>query len=322
MRVLVTGVSGFAGGHLAEALLARGGADLFGTSRQSSWPRDLRHLAGPVVLLPGNLCDTDAVTAILRQAQPDQVYHLAGYAHAGSSFRDADAAWSGNLAATRSLYEAVLRWGGRPRVLYVGSALVYGAPQRADQVHDEGCLLLPDSPYAASKAAADLASYQYGRTSGLEIVRARPFNHIGPRQSSRYAAAHFAEQIAAIESGRQPPVLQTGNLSPQRDLTDVRDTVGAYLTLMERGRPGEAYNICSGAVHSMQAVLDHLLALARVRVEVRQRADLVRGTDVPVVRGDAGKLRRETGWAPRIPFEQTLADTLAFWRQRLREDAA
>jgi GDP-4-dehydro-6-deoxy-D-mannose reductase len=316
MRVLLTGVSGFAGGHLAEALLARGGCELFGTSRRGDWPDTLRHLDGKVTLYPCDLCDGGAAEAVLRQVQPEQVYHLAGYAEVGSSFRDAESAWAGNLTATRSLYEAVIRWGGRPRILYVGSALVYGEPETADQAYNESCLLRPVSPYAASKAAADLASYQYTRAPGLDIVRVRPFNHIGPRQSPRYAVAHFAEQVAAIEHGRQPPVLETGNLSPQRDLTDVRDMVQAYIELMARGRTGEVYNASSGEVHSMQAVVDHLLSLARVRVEVRPRQDLIRGTDIAVVRGDASRLREETGWRPRIAFEQTLADTLSYWRQR------
>jgi GDP-4-dehydro-6-deoxy-D-mannose reductase len=322
MRVLITGVTGFAGGHLAETLLAGAGVELYGTSRQGRWPDDLHHLAGAITLLPCDLCDGMAVEAVLRQTLPEQIYHLAGYAHAGSSFRDPDAAWLGNLAATRSLYDAVLRWGNRPRILYVGSGLVYGAPTNPGQAYDESFVLRPDSPYAASKAAADLASYQYSRAPGLDIVRVRPFNHIGPRQSSRYAVAHFAEQIAAIERGRQPPVLQTGNLSPQRDLTDVRDVVRAYVLLMTGGYTGDVYNVCSGEIHSMQAVLDRLLALAQVRVEVRQRADLVRGTEVSVVRGDASRLRRETGWTPRIAFEQTLADTLGFWREGLKEVAS
>jgi GDP-4-dehydro-6-deoxy-D-mannose reductase len=316
MRILITGVTGFAGGHLAEALLARGKVELFGTGRRPGWGDEWRHLAGRVVQRPCDLCDGLALEALLRDVQPEQIYHLAGYADVGRSFREADAAWAGNLAATRSLYDAVGRWGGRPRILYVGSGLVYGEPETADQVYDERCLLRPVSPYAASKAASDLASFQYGRAPGLEIVRVRPFNHIGPRQSPRYAVAHFAQQIAAIERGRRPPALDTGNLSPLRDLTDVRDIVQAYILLMERGRAGEAYNAGSGVVHSMQAILDRLLALAEVRVEVHQRKELVRGTEVSAVRCDAGKLRRETGWTPRIPLDQTLADVLAYWRRQ------
>jgi GDP-4-dehydro-6-deoxy-D-mannose reductase len=227
-----------------------------------------------------------------------------------------DATWDGNLTATRSLYEAVLRWGGRPRILFVGSGLVYGPPDPPDQPQHEGCLLRPTTPYAASKAAADLVSYQFASGHRLEIVRARPFNHFGPGQSPQFAVPHFAQQIVAIERGQRPPVLETGNLSACRDLTDVRDVVSAYLLLMERGRPGEAYNVGSGQTHSMQTILERLLALAGVRVEMRQRQDLLRTVDQAVVRVDASKLRREIGWTPRFTLDQTLADTLSSWRKQ------
>ncbi len=316
MRILVTGITGFAGGHLAEALLARGGAEVYGLGRSGRWPAEWRHLEGRAALRACDLGDRGAVRALLRQVEPEQIYHVAGYPHVGRSLREPNQAWEGNLTATRNLYEAVAGWGGRPRILAVGSGLVYGDPDTAEQAYDEGCPLRPTTPYAASKAAADLAGYQVARATGLAIVRARPFNHIGPRQSPQFAVAHFAEQIAAVEAGRQPPVLETGNLAPRRDLTDVRDMVQAYLLLMERGRPGEAYNVGTGQTYSMQEVLDRLLTLARVRVEVRRRADLVRATETPAVRADAGRLRRETGWAPRFTLEQTLADTLDYWRGR------
>jgi GDP-4-dehydro-6-deoxy-D-mannose reductase len=321
MRVLLTGVTGFAGGHLAEALLGRGSVELFGASRRADWPDMLGHLAARVKLFSCDLCDDRATETLLREVQPEQIYHLAGYADAGLSLRDADSAWAGNLTATRSLYEAILRWGGQPRILYVSSALVYGDPETPDEAYDENHPLRPVSPYAASKAAADLASYQYSRAPGLDIVRVRPFNHIGPRQSPQFAVAHFAQQIAAIESGLKPPVLETGNLSPERDLTDVRDMIQAYTALMARGQPGDVYNAGSGQVHSMQAVLDSLLGMARVQVEVRQRDDLVRSTEPAVVRCDLRKIQRETGWSPRLTLSRTLGDTLAYWRQ-LEQDLA
>jgi GDP-4-dehydro-6-deoxy-D-mannose reductase len=313
-RILVTGITGFAGGHLAEALLARGAAEVHGLSRHGEWPGALQHLAGRVAVGACDLSDSGAVLRVLEEVRPERVYHLAGYAHVGQSLREPDAAWAGNLAATRCLYDAVIRWGGQPRILFVGSGLIYGDPAPAEQAYDEGCLLRPTTPYSASKAAADLASYQVSRAPGLDVVRARPFNHIGPRQSPKFAVAHFAQQIAAIERGRQPPVLETGNLTPRRDLTDVRDTVQAYLLLMERGRTGEAYNVGTGQTHSMQDMVDRLLRLTEVRVQVRQRGDLVRSTETPAVRADAAKLRRETGWTPGFSLEQTLSDMLTYWR--------
>lgn len=312
MRILVTGVTGFAGSHLAEALLARGGVELFGLSRGRP---DGARPSSSIDLRLGDPTDVAGVEALLRAIQPEQIYHLAGYAHAGRSFQEADAAWTGNLTVTRCLYEAVQRWGGRPRILFAGSGLIYGdAPGTGLQ--DENTLLCPSSPYSASKAAADLVSYQVTRHPGLDVVRARPFNHIGPRQSTNYAVPNFARQIVAIERGQAAPVLETGQLGAQRDLTDVRDVTAAYLLLMERGRTGEAYNIASGQSQSMQVVLERLLALAGLQVEIRTRADLLRGNDPSVMRIDTGRLRRETGWTPRFSLDQSLADILAYWRQQ------
>jgi GDP-4-dehydro-6-deoxy-D-mannose reductase len=314
MRNLVTGVTGFAGGHLAEALLARG-ETVFGLSRRGDWPREWRHLTGRVELHPCDMGERTALEEMLRKVQPERIYHLAGYASTGRSFQEPDAAWAGNLNATRGLYEAVIRWGGTPRILYVGSGLIYGDPETPEQAFDENCPLKPASPYAASKAAADLASYQYARAPGLDIVRARPFNHIGPAQSPQFAVASFAEQIAAIARGERAPILETGNLAPRRDLTDVRDMIRAYILLMQHGRTSEAYNIGSGRTYSMQEIVAQLVALVDVNVEVRQKSDRIRAVDSAAVRADAGKLRLETGWEPTLTLEQTLRDTLDYWRK-------
>jgi GDP-4-dehydro-6-deoxy-D-mannose reductase len=253
---------------------------------------------------------------LLRRVQPAGIFHLAGYANAGRSFREPDLAWEGNFTATRSLYDAIVRWGGKPRMVYVGSGLIYGEPESAAQRLSESDPLCPTSPYATSKAAADLLSYQVTRSAGLHVVRARPFNHTGPRQAPDYAVPNFAKQIADIERGKQPPVLETGNLNALRDLSDVRDVVHAYTLLLEHGRAGEAYNIASGQARPMQFVLEYLLSLARVRIEVRQRPDPSRTAEPTAVCGDPSKLRRDTGWAPRFSIEQTLADTLEYWRSQ------
>jgi GDP-4-dehydro-6-deoxy-D-mannose reductase len=322
MRVLVTGVSGFAGGHLAEALLEQGGVEVFGTSRRGHWPRELWPLTGRVALRRCDLGDGPGMEAILREVQPEQIYHLAGYSDAGRSFREVEEAWAGNLTGTRCLYDAILRWGGRPRVLYVGSGIVYGDLEDAARAHDELAPLRPSSPYAASKAAADLVSYQYSRGAGLDIVRVRPFNHIGPRQSPQYAVAHFAQQVAAIACGKRTPLLETGSLEPRRDLTDVRDMVRAYILVMARGRTGDVYNIGTGQTHSMREVLERLVALVHVEIEVKLRPGLIRANDTRMIRADASRIRNEIGWRPLWTLEQTLTDTLEYWRQGLALEAA
>jgi GDP-4-dehydro-6-deoxy-D-mannose reductase len=334
MRILVTGASGFVGGYLIEALLRQPGVEITGVSRRAALSPQWDAVAGHVRLRACDLCDSTGLEALLREVQPQQIYHLAGYASPGQSFKEPDAAWEGNLTATQRLYDAVERWGGQPRILFVGSGLIYGDSERliacstvsacststgsngSNSVLTEETPLRPNSPYAASKAAADLLSYQVSCAPGLAVIRARPFNHIGPGQSPQYAAANFARQIVAIERGEQPPVLEVGNLQPRRDLSDVRDVVAAYLLLMEKGQPGEAYHIASGQSHPMQHLLDRLLALGRVKVEVRQRADLVRGTDQTTPTVDVSRLRQATGWSPRFSLDQTLTDILAFWRQR------
>jgi GDP-4-dehydro-6-deoxy-D-mannose reductase len=316
MRILITGVTGFAGGFLADALLKQAEVRLTGVGRESQWPPATQHLAGRVELHGLDLCDSSRIEILLRQFQPEQIYHLAGYAHVGRSFHEPHAAWAGNLNSTLALYDAVQLWGGKPRILYVSSGQIYGEPEHPDQVFDERSPLRPNSPYGASKAAADLASFQYTRAPGLDIVRVRPFNHIGPRQSPEFAAAHFAKQIIEIERNRRPPLLETGNLGSLRDLTDVRDMVRAYVLLMEKGQTGEVYNAAAGEVHSMQSVLDRLLSMARLRVEVRPQAAQARASDPSAIRGDVSKLRREISWMPAFSLDQTLSDTLDYWRNQ------
>lgn len=313
MRVLVTGISGFVGSHLVEALLARPEDVIVGISRHAP-------AAPPPPRLSWQACDLadrGAIADVLRGVQPEQIYHLAGYASTGRSYTEADAAWESNLTATRNLYEAVLAWGGRPRILHVGSGLVYGAASADDPLLDEAAVLRPASPYAASKAAADLAAFQYSQAPGLAIVRVRPFNHIGPRQSPDFAVPRFAQQLVAMEAGRQPPVLETGDLRPRRDLTDVRDMVQAYLLLMEKGTPGEVYNAGSGQACAMHEVVERLVALSSVRPEVRQRLQPERAIEAAALRADCRKLRQATGWTPRYSLDQTLADILDYWRSQM-----
>jgi GDP-4-dehydro-6-deoxy-D-mannose reductase len=316
MRILITGITGFVGGHLVEALV-REKHDLFGYSRQSAWPDPLAHLAAHAELIPGEVADTERVEAVVRRTRPDWLMHLAGYANPGRSYLEAERCWHDNLTATQSLYNAVARSGLRPRILYVSSGLIYGEPDEVDGACHEQTTLKPATPYAVSKAASDLLSYQYTRNPGLDIVRIRLFNQIGPRQSADYAAANFARQIAAAEAGRQAPVIDTGDLTARRDITDVRDMVAAFPLLLQTGKTGEAYNAGRGQTYRIQDLLDQLIALARVKLEIRQRIEPGRKADTTVTRADASKLQRTTGWAPRIPLQQTLADILDDWRKSM-----
>lgn len=316
MRILLTGVTGFAGSWLVEALLARGDCSLVGLSRHGIWPSFCSHLASNVSLYACDLCDVHAVEPLLREFKPERIFHLAGYANVGKSLKEPEAAWRDNLTATLTLYNAVVRWGGQPRILTVSSGLIYGEPRSLSEVFHEDSPLRPSSPYATSKAAADLAGYQYFASNKLPIIRVRPFNHIGPRQSPDFALPHFARQLIAIQNGLRPPFLETGDLSAERDLTDVRDVVAAYLALMDSGEPGETYNIACGRNRSMRSVLDDLIRLTGVQVEVRLRADLLRPSEPTRMQVAVDKLKARTGWQPSRTLEQSLRDILDDWRSR------
>lgn len=314
MRILITGITGFVGGHLAEHLVAGGGHALFGVSRRGQWPAALAHLAPRVNLSALDLCEQERVEAAIRDARPDWIIHLAGYANTGGSFREPERAWTENLTATRALYDAVAHSGLRPRMLFVSTGLIYGEPDRPDEACDEFTTLKPASPYAASKAAADLVSYQYSRSHGLDVVRVRLFNQIGPRQSADFAVPNFARQIAAAEAGNQPPVVETGDLSAKRDITDVRDIVATFPLLLEKGIRGEAYNAARGDSYRIQDLLDRLVALSRIPIQVNQKVEPGRKADTAATRADVRKLRAATGWQPRIPLDRSLADILDHWR--------
>jgi GDP-4-dehydro-6-deoxy-D-mannose reductase len=316
MRILITGITGFVGGHLTELLVAEGGHAVAGLSR-NGWPQSLSHLANSAVLHAGELTDTPAVERVLRAVRPESVFHLAGYANPGKSFREPDACWADNLFATRSLYDAIIRSGVTCRVLFASTGLVYGDPDGPEPLA-ETAVLKPASPYAASKAAAEMLSYQLTRSPGLDVVRVRLFNQIGPRQPADYAVANFARQIAAVEAGKQEPVIRTGDLSAERDLTDVRDMVAACRLLIERGVKGEAYNAGQGRTWRMADVLAALVAKANVPVEVVSQPEPGRKADTAVTRGDCSKLRAATGWTPRLTLDQTLSDVLSYWRNQFR----
>jgi GDP-4-dehydro-6-deoxy-D-mannose reductase len=316
MRILVTGATGFVGGHLLEKLVGEN-HHLFGMCRRGRWPAALSHLASQVELLPGELQDLPRIATILEHTRPDWIIHLAGYANPGRSYAEADVCWRDNLHGTRTLYEAVIRTGQRPRILYVSTGLIYGEPDEPGGTCDERTTFKPATPYAASKAAADILSYQYTRYPGLDIVRIRLFNQIGPRQSADYAIANFARQIAAAEAGRQAPVIETGDLSAQRDITDVRDMVAAFPLLLQHGRSGEAYNAGRGQAFRVGDLLNQLIQLARIPLEIRERKEAWRSRDTLVTKANTQKLYQCTGWQPQIPIEQTLRDILNDWRKKM-----
>jgi GDP-4-dehydro-6-deoxy-D-mannose reductase len=304
--ILVTGAAGFAGGHLL--------AHLSGTGEILAWarsapPDDLAALARWQRV---DLLDRASVRAALAEAQPSQVYHLAGRPHVAQSWEHSSDALRDNVLATHVLLDELRHLGLGARVLLTGSATVY-AP--SDRPIDESGALAMASPYAVSKLAQETLVLRAPREDGLDVVVARAFNHTGARQTPAFAAPSFARQIALIERGVVEPTIRVGNLDAARDFTDVRDVVRAYALLMTHGKSSEVYNVASGTCHSMRSVLDLLVAQSRIRVTVEVDPARLRPSDTPVLMGDATKLRAATGWAPAITFDRMLHDLLGYWRQ-------
>ncbi|MEW6682919.1 MAG: GDP-mannose 4,6-dehydratase [Nitrospirota bacterium] len=314
MRVLITGVNGFAGSHLAEHLLGEG-YDVAGTVLHAGHVESIAALRDHLRLYEADVTRPETLGDAIAKERPEQVYHLAGVAFVKDSWTDPEGTYRTNFLGTFHLYEALARSEIEARVLFASSAEVYGAVQGSELL-GETFPPRPITPYAVSKAAAELLGVQYGASGRISVLCARAFNHIGPRQDPRFVCANFARQIAEIEAGRQPPVIHVGNLDVARDFTDVRDIARAYRLIMEHGRPGEVYNVCSGEACSIQTILDRLLGFANIPIRVEVDPSRVRPVDIPVLRGDPSKLEG-LGWRRTIPLDQSLRDIIADARARL-----
>lgn len=313
--MLITGAAGFAGSHLLEHLSDRRGrppgrpSDLVAWAR-SSPPPDIVGLARWETI---DLLDRDRVRDAIAALRPSHVYHLAGAAHVGNSWARTTDTLSANVLATHYLFDAIRRANVQCRVLVPGSAHVYAAS--AVPITEEA-RVAPASPYALSKLAQEQVGAQAFGQDGVETILTRVFNHTGPRQDPSFVAASMARQVALAERGALEPVIKVGNLDAERDLTDVRDTVRAYAMLMDRGTPGTVYNVATGVARPTRAVLETLLARARIPIRVEVDPARLRPNDIPVLVGDPSRLRAATGWTPQIPFDQMLADLLDYWRQK------
>ena len=319
MKVLITGITGFAGSHLAQYLLAEHpDVEVYGTYRWRSRRENIEHLDERVKLLEADLRDYSSMHTLLGEVRPDAIFHLAAQSFVPSSWRAPAETLTTNITGQTHLFEAVRSLHLDPTIQIACSSEEYGLVLPHETPIKEDNPLRPLSPYAVSKVAQDFLGYQYFQSYGLKVIRTRGFNHTGPRRGDVFVTSNFAKQVASIEAGLAPPVIRVGNLEAVRDFTDVRDMVRAYWLAVERGRPGEVYNIATGQGITIQALLDRLIAMAKVEVKVEVDPERLRPSDVEILIGDASKFRADTGWEPRIPFEQTLADVLDYWRERLR----
>lgn len=317
VRALITGITGFAGGHLAAHLLARGDVEVYGVAHDKGYGLD--HLGRPVSLVIADLRDPQVVQDVLLDVKPDHIYHLAAQAYVPTAWRAPWDTFENNVRPELNILQLMVHKGLQARLLVVASNEVYGAVSPGKHPVNENTLLEPNNPYGVSKVAQDLLARQYFLSHGVDVIRARAFNHLGPRQSPQFVAANFARQIAEAEVGLREAVVCVGNLQAQRDFTDVVDVVRAYALLMEKGQSGEAYNIGSGRPRSVQSVLDNLIEMSTIEVRVERDPERMRPSDVPVIYGDITKLQTDTGWKPTISFEESLHRVLAYWREVVRQ---
>ncbi|MGE5593185.1 MAG: GDP-mannose 4,6-dehydratase [Betaproteobacteria bacterium] len=317
LRALVTGITGFAGSHLAEYLLSRNDVEVFGTLRWRSRTENIDAIRDRVRLVECDLSDATSVDLVIREVRPDLIFHLAAQSFVPTSWLAPAETLMNNILGELNLFEAVRRAGIDPLIQIACSSEEYGLVYEDEVPINEQNPLRPQSPYAVSKIAQDFLGYQYFCSYGLRVVRTRTFNHTGPRRGEVFVTSNFARQIAEIEHGLAEPVLKVGNLEARRDFTDVRDVVRAYWLALERGEPGEVYVIASGRAYRIAEVANMLLSMSNTEIRIEQDASRMRPSDVPVLLGDSTKFRRRTGWEPVIPFEKTLADLLEYWRGKV-----
>ena len=315
MKALITGIAGFVGSHLAELLVGKN-YEVFGTCLACESLENIQSLKKKIALDECDIKDFDQLSKLVKNILPDQIYHLAAFSSVGKSFEKPLKALEVNLQGTLNLLEILRNSKRKVKLLLVGSADVYGKVEKKDLPIKETLPLNPISPYGASKACADILAYQYFNSYGVNVIRVRSFNHTGPRQAKGFVIPDFASQIAQIEKGYAKPFIKVGNTEAERDISDVRDIVNGYYLLMKKGKPGEAYNLCSGNSYKIKYLLEYLLNLSEKEIKVVTSQNRKRPTDIPILLGDNSKIKKEVGWKPKIPIIKTLKDTLDFWRGR------
>lgn len=317
MRVLITGITGFVGSHLAEYALGRGDVEVFGTVRWRSRLDNVEHLEGKIEMIDCDLRDNVATRKVLQDVKPDYIFHLAAQSYVPTSWVAPAETLATNITAELNLLEGIRDLGLDSRIQVAGSSEEYGLVFEHEAPITEENPLRPLSPYAVSKVAQDFLAYQYHKSYGIHAVRTRAFNHTGPRRGQVFVTSNFSRQVAQIEKGKKEPVIEVGNLQARRDFSDVRDIVRGYWLSLEKGEPGEVYNLGSGKAITIKELLDLILSFSNIDIEVRQMPERMRPSDVELLVTDYSKFNKATGWKPEIPFEKTIKDLLDYWRERV-----
>ncbi|PID59033.1 GDP-mannose 4,6-dehydratase [candidate division KSB3 bacterium] len=318
MRVLITGITGFAGSHLVDYILKEHpDVEIFGIRRWRSRTETIKHFQDDIKIVECELRDLTSVFKVVQDIRPDRIFHLAAQSFVPTSWASPADSLNTNIIGQLNIFEAVRSLEISPWIQIACSSEEYGMVYDNEVPITESNPLRPLSPYAVSKVGQDMMGYQYSESYGMKIIRTRGFNHTGPRRGDVFVCSDFAKQIVDIEKKKRPPVIKVGNLEAKRDFTDVRDMVRAYwLALDGNCAPGEVYNIASGTTHTIQSVLDRLLSMTDAAITVEEDSARLRPSDVQILLGDYSRFKAATGWEPTIPFEQTLQDILDYWRAR------
>ncbi|MEW6221766.1 MAG: GDP-mannose 4,6-dehydratase [Candidatus Hadarchaeota archaeon] len=312
MRALVTGINGFIGSYLPDFLTAKK-MEVFGTVRDAGMG-GIEHARDKIKLIKCNMRSLPEVRNAVKESSPDIIFHLAAQSRPDVSWIDPVETMDTNVMGTVYLFESVRQLGLDPKILVAGSSAEYGLIKKDEPPIREDHPLLPVSPYGVSKVAQNLLAYQYFKNYGMKTVRVRIFGATGPRKVGD-ACSDFCRQIVGIKRGEAAPVIHVGNLDVVRDLMDIQDTLDAFWVLLEKGKFGDVYNICSSKPLRIGDILDKLLEISGLQVNVEVDPKKLRPTDEPIVVGDNAKIRRECGWEPKVPIEKTLADTLEYWEK-------
>ncbi len=306
-RALVTGCNGFVGGALVERL-AGGGYDVYGVDRSAGTGA----FRGKT-RLTGDLTDAGFATRAVMEATPDCIIHLAAQSSVKRSFEEPAETLRDNTVPALNILESVRRAGAHTRVLLIGSADEYGTVDADRLPLVESTSVNPESPYALAKSMQNQYGRMFAKLFGVDVLMTRSFNHTGPGQRDSFVLSNFAKQVAEIKRGAREAVIDVGNVDVRRDFLDVRDVCDGYVVLLQKGRSGETYNVCSGRSYRVGDLLDQLCAIAGVRVQIRVDESRLRPVDMPELRGDPSKMREHTGWTARRPINETLRALLEYW---------
>ena len=316
-RAMITGITGFVGSHLSEFLLAKG-MEVYGIKRWRSKTDNIEHIIDRLHLIEADMRDGHSLMEAFKEAKPDYVFHLAAQSFVPASWRSPADTMETNAVGTINLLEAIQNLNLDPAIQIAGSSEEYGLVYPDEVPIKETNPLRPLSPYGVSKVAADKLGFQYHRSYDMKIVVTRSFNHTGPRRGEVFVTSNFSKQIVEIEKGMREPKIKVGNLDAQRDFSDVRDIVRAYWLSVEKGEPGECYNLCSGEPRVIRDVLNLLIKSSKNdNITTVDDPTRMRPSDVQILHGDCSKFKERTGWELEIPFEKTMSDLLDYWREKL-----